>query len=335
MGRTGGGTGQATNGSEDRDQACGHQQFGKEGGRDTVPTKAKARYGSWLSGLAGKGWVLNTHSGNKTGNGTGNGTGNKPAKAAPKGKGRAARLVAPAVRIDPRLKPSILARLRRMFSRRNLMVAVIVAGAIPATLGLTYRVEFVHPVSTPMLARWLMLQGADRRWVDIEDVAPVLVHSVIMSEDGQFCRHRGVDWAELNAVITDALEGEKTRGASTITMQTAKNLFLWNGRSYFRKILEIPLAIYLDVVLPKKRIMEIYLNIAEWDEGVFGIEAAAQRYFGRPASKLSARQAALLTVTLPNPAGRNPARPSGGLNRLATLIERRAAKSGGYVGCVR
>ena len=89
------------------------------------------------------------------------------------------------------------------------------------------------------------------------------------------------------------------------------------------------------MVLPKKRIMEIYLNVAEWDVGVFGIEAASQHYFGRPASKLSRRQAALLTVTLPNPAARNPARPSGGLNRLAGRIERRAAKAGGYVGCVK
>jgi monofunctional biosynthetic peptidoglycan transglycosylase len=156
-----------------------------------------------------------------------------------------------------------------------------------------------------------------------------------MSEDGQFCRHRGVDWVELNAVISDALDGEKPRGASTIPMQTAKNLFLWSGRSYFRKGIEIPLAIYLDAVLSKKRIMEIYLNIAEWDKGVFGIEAAAKHYFGRSASQLSARQAALLTVTLPNPADRNPARPSAGLNRLARLIERRAAKAGGYVGCVK
>lgn len=222
-----------------------------------------------------------------------------------------------------------------MFSLRNLAIIVIVAGLVPALLGLLYKAAFVHPVSTPMLARWLTLQGVDRRWTAIEDISPVLVHSVIMSEDGQFCRHRGVDWAELNAVISDALEGEKARGASTIPMQTAKNLFLWNGRSYFRKVLEIPLAIYLDGVMSKKRIMEIYLNIAEWDEGVFGVEAAAQRYFGRSADQLSARQAALLTVTLPNPALRNPARPSAGLNRLASLIERRAAKAGGYVGCVK
>jgi monofunctional biosynthetic peptidoglycan transglycosylase len=228
-----------------------------------------------------------------------------------------------------------MARLRRVLSLRNLAIVVIAAGLVPASLGLMYRAEFIHPVSTPMLARWLTGRSVDRRWVEIDDISPVLVHSVIMSEDGQFCRHRGVDWVELNAVISDALDGEKPRGASTIPMQTAKNLFLWSGRSYFRKGIEIPLAIYLDAVLSKKRIMEIYLNIAEWDKGVFGIEAAAKHYFGRSASQLSARQAALLTVTLPNPADRNPARPSAGLNRLARLIERRAAKAGGYVGCVK
>lgn len=221
-----------------------------------------------------------------------------------------------------------------MLSLRGLMLAVAILAAIPAGLTLLYRLEFVHPVSTPMLSRWLTLRGVDRQWVEIDEVAPVLVHSVIMSEDGQFCAHYGVDWVELNAVISDALEGEKPRGASTIPMQTVKNLFLWSERSFVRKLAEIPLAIYLDLVLPKKRIMEIYLNIAEWDDGVFGIEAAAQHYFSRPAARLTARQAALLTVTLPNPSGRNPAKPSGGLTRLAQIIERRAARAGGYVGCV-
>ncbi len=212
---------------------------------------------------------------------------------------------------------------------------LILLAMIPAALGLFYRVAAVHPVSTLMMARWVSGQKVDRRWVDIEDVAPIMVYSVIMSEDGQFCSHHGVDWNELNAVIDDALDGEATRGASTIPMQTAKNLFLWNGRSFVRKAMEIPLAVYLDGVLSKRRIMEIYLNIAEWDDGVFGVEAAAQTYFGKSASQLTRRQAALLTVTLPAPKVRNPGRPARGLQRLAGLIEKRAAKSGGYVGCVK
>ena len=212
---------------------------------------------------------------------------------------------------------------------------LILIAMIPAALGLLYRVEPIHPVSTLMLARWASGQKVDRRWVEIEDVAPIMVYSAIMSEDGQFCSHRGVDWAELNAVIDDALDGSATRGASTIPMQTAKNLFLWNGRSFLRKAMEIPLAFYLDGVLSKRRIMEIYLNIAEWDDGVFGVEAAARTYFGKSAADLTPRQAALLAVTLPAPKARDPGRPAPGLQRLARLIEKRAAKSGGYVGCVR
>ena len=155
-----------------------------------------------------------------------------------------------------------------------------------------------------------------------------------MSEDGQFCSHQGIDWGELNAVIEEAMAGETTRGASTIPMQTVKNLFLWQGRSFLRKALEAPLAVYFDAVVPKKRIMEIYLNIVEWGPGIYGIEAAAEHHFGRSARDLGRRQAALLAVTLPNPLERNPAKPGPGLKRLASVIERRAARSGDYVRCV-
>lgn len=218
---------------------------------------------------------------------------------------------------------------------RWLLLSVLVVMLVPVLLGLLYSVEGVRPVSTLMLGRWLTGNSVDRQWVEIEDVAPVLLQSVIMSEDGQFCAHRGVDLAELNAVIDDALEGEKVRGASTITMQTAKNLFLFNDRSFFRKAAEIPLAIYLDGILSKRRIMEIYINIAEWDAGVFGIEAASRHHFGKSAASLSPRQAALLTVTLPAPSARNPAKPGPGLQRLAALIQKRAQQSGGYTDCVR
>jgi monofunctional biosynthetic peptidoglycan transglycosylase len=211
---------------------------------------------------------------------------------------------------------------------------LFVLGMVPVVLTLLYFPSFVHPLSTLMLKDLATLQGYDRRWVSIDDVAPVLAHSVIMSEDGQFCRHHGVDLGELRVVIDDALAGEPTRGASTITMQTVKNLYLWHGRSIVRKVLEVPYAIYFDLVLPKKRIMEIYLNIAEWAPGVYGIEAGAQHHFGVPAKQLSARQAALLAVTLPNPATRNPAKPSASLRRLANTIQRRAAQAGDYVQCV-
>ena len=158
-------------------------------------------------------------------------------------------------------------------------------------------------------------------------VAPVLVYSVMVSEDARFCIHHGVDWGQLNSVIDDAMEGETTRGASTIPMQTVKNLFLWQSRSYIRKAIEIPLAYVADFVLGRRRLMEIYLNIAQWGPDFYGVEAAAQRNFHRPASKLTDWQAALLAVTLPNPDMRDPARPDSGLVRLARLIRNRARRS--------
>jgi len=222
----------------------------------------------------------------------------------------------------------------RVWLRRAVKLVIVLA-LLPVVLTILYIPSVVHPVSTLMLGDIAMLRGYDRQWVSIDDVAPVLKHSVIMSEDGQFCRHLGVDLGELRVVIDDALAGEATRGASTITMQTVKNLYLWpRPFGTLRKAIELPYAVYFDLVLSKKRIMEIYLNIAEWAPGVYGIEAGAQHHFGIAAAKLSARQAALMAVTLPNPADRNPAKPSAGLRRLAATIQRRAAQAGDYVGCV-
>jgi monofunctional biosynthetic peptidoglycan transglycosylase len=117
-------------------------------------------------------------------------------------------------------------------------------------------------------------------------------------------------------------------------MQTSKNLFLWNGRSFVRKAMELPLAVTSDFIWSKRRLLEIYLNIAEWGPGIYGIEAAARHHFKVPASKLSRHQAALLAVSLPNPIDRNAGKPGRGLRRLAAVIERRAQNSGEYIRCV-
>ena len=218
---------------------------------------------------------------------------------------------------------------------RRLFLAIVVLVLAPLLLTLLYLPPAIHPVSTLMIKDLATLDGYDRRWVPIEEVAPVLAQSILMSEDGQFCAHRGIDWREMSAVIDDVFKGEATRGASTITMQTAKNLFLWHRPlAGLRKLIELPLAVYMDLVLPKRRIMEIYLNIAELGPHVYGVEAAAQHHFGKSAGQLSRREAALLAVTLPNPALRDPARPSRGMNRLANRVERLARASGGYVGCL-
>ena len=232
-----------------------------------------------------------------------------------------------------RAKGGTRAGLGRWF--RRAFLTVVALAAIPVVLTIVYAPSFVHPVSTLMLKDLATFSGYDRRWVSMDDVAPVLARSVIMSEDGQFCFHRGVDLGELKGVVDDALAGEATRGASTITMQTVKNLYLWQRPlGTVRKVIELPLAVYFDAVLSKRRIMEIYLIVAECGPGVYGIEAAARHHFGVPAKSLTRRQAALLAVTLPNPYARDPARPGPGLKRLASLIERRTAKSGGYVECL-
>lgn len=223
--------------------------------------------------------------------------------------------------------------MRRWMSR--IFWVLVVLCATPLVLTIVYAPSSVHPVSTLMLKDLATFDGYDRRWVRLEDMGTLVVDSVVMSEDGQFCRHDGIDWGEFRVVLQDALAGEATRGASTIPMQTVKNLFLWGSRSHIRKAIELPLALYFDAVLPKARIMEIYLNIVEWGPNIYGVEAAAQHHFGKPARELTRRQAALLAVTLPNPLERNPAKPGPGLSRIAAKIERRARGAGDYVKCLR
>jgi monofunctional biosynthetic peptidoglycan transglycosylase len=218
---------------------------------------------------------------------------------------------------------------------RYLILAGIVLIMVPILLLTLYRLPFVHPVSTLMVKDLVTFSGYDRRWVSLDQISPTLINSVMMSEDARFCFHNGVDWEALNSVVSDTIDGEQTRGASTIPMQTAKNLFLWTSRSFIRKGLEVPLAVLTDLILPKRRLMEVYLNIAEWGPGIYGIEAAAQHHFKVSASKLQPRQAAYLAVTLPNPIVRNPAKPGRGLQTLARVNERRARGAGAYVGCVK
>ena len=217
---------------------------------------------------------------------------------------------------------------------RWLIVAVAVLLLLPYLLTPLYRV--IDPVSTLMLARWTLGKRVERTFVPLERIAPVLPRSVVASEDGRFCSHRGVDWVELQAALDDAEDITEARGGSTITQQTAKNLFLWNGRSFIRKGLEFPLALWIDLVVPKRRIMEIYLNIAEWGpNGEFGVEAGARHAFGKPASQLSAGEAALLTAVLPNPKRRSAKAPRPGVRHIAGIVQARAARSAAIGACLR
>ncbi len=215
----------------------------------------------------------------------------------------------------------------RPFWRRTLkLVAVILAGLLLLPYLLTPLYLFGEPVSTLMLTRWAAGARVERPWVPLEAMAKSLPVLVIAAEDARFCRHRGIDLVEIREAIGDADSLSDLRGASTLSQQTAKNLFLWPGRNLLRKFLETPLALWLDLVLGKRRLLEIYLNIAEWGpNGEFGAEAAARRAFGKSARDLRPHEAALLAAALPNPTKRNPGRPGPGLRRLARIYERRAA----------
>lgn len=221
-------------------------------------------------------------------------------------------------------------RISKVIRRLALLTAML--SVLPVLLCLVYWV--FPPVTSLMLSDLSTLRPYDRRWVSIRDIAPVMVRSVVVSEDGRYCQHHGVDWEALQEVLDHAGRNGPSRGASTITMQTVKNVFLWPGRTALRKGLEIVLAELVSTFWTKRRTMEIYLNVAEWGDGIYGIEAASQTYFHVPAARLTAQQAALLTAALPNPFLRNPAKPGRGHRRIASIIQNRQAGADAFVSCV-
>jgi monofunctional glycosyltransferase len=214
------------------------------------------------------------------------------------------------------------------------VLALALLVLLPYLLAPLYR--FVNPVSTLMLWRWVTGARVERTFVPIEHMAPALPITVIAAEDGRFCSHRGIDWRELNERLDNIDDIGKAKGVSTITQQTAKNLFLWPGRSFVRKGLEFPLALWIDLVLPKRRVLEIYLNIAEWGpNGQFGAEAGSRYAFNRSARALSAREAALLAAILPNPRRRSAKQPGPAVRRLAAIYEVRGAAQAALAACAK
>ncbi|WP_409563311.1 monofunctional biosynthetic peptidoglycan transglycosylase [Hyphomicrobium sp. MC8b] len=219
--------------------------------------------------------------------------------------------------------------------KRGLKLLVWIAiGWLALVLALIVAYRFVNPpASMLMLQHWLTGQPVVQEWVPFGQISPNIVRAVILSEDARFCQHPGVDLEAIEEAIENT-DG-RARGGSTISMQVVKNLFLWPSKSYVRKAIELPLTYLTEVIWSKRRIMEIYLNIAQWGPGIFGIGAAAEHHFDKPARSLSVRDAARLAVSLPNPLERNAGRPGPGLQRLANAIQvrMRLAPSGQFA-CV-
>jgi monofunctional biosynthetic peptidoglycan transglycosylase len=199
----------------------------------------------------------------------------------------------------------------------------VVAALIVLPYLITPFYAFGKPVSTIMIGRWLTGERVERTYVPISRISSNLVRSVIAAEDGRFCSHYGVDLAEIRDAIEDADSLDEMRGGSTITQQVAKNLFLSGSRTYLRKGQELILAYMIEWVMPKRRILEIYLNIAEWGVGVFGAQAAAEHYYGTSAARLSTSQAARLAAMLPNPRYYDKRGVTGYLARRAGILQRR------------
>ena len=178
------------------------------------------------------------------------------------------------------------------------------------------------PPTTPyILSEGVRLGGIRRDWVSADTIAPQALQAIVAAEDANFCLHWGFDMEQLRAAIAEGAD----RGASTLTQQTVKNVWLWQGRSWPRKALEALMTPVVEALWTKRRIVEVYINVAEFDEGVFGIEAAAQHHFGVRAADLTLRQASLLAAVLPNPKQRQAVNPSSFVDRRARAIADGAA----------
>jgi len=213
-----------------------------------------------------------------------------------------------------------------------LVLAFIAATWLPVVI-----LRFVPPVTSAyMLERklsqaWRGTRGftVHYHWMPWTKIAPVAPLAMVAGEDQTFPFNHGFDIASIKSAIDVAEAGGRLRGASTITQQTARNLFLWNGGGFFRKGLEAYFTVLIDITWPKRRVLEVYANIAELGDGIYGVEAAAQAYFREPASRLTSHQAALLAAVLPNPRGWHADRPSPYVRRRAAWIEQQMRQLGG------
>lgn len=236
-------------------------------------------------------------------------------------KGRRGRLPS-----DRTIVGVILRRTVRILLR---LAATFIVGSV--ALVILYR--FIDPPVTPlMLIRPLeglgegRFIGVSKEWISYDDIDPVLLKSVVAAEDARFFSHGGIDWDAVESAreYNQKHAGKKVRGASTITMQCARNVFLWQGRNYMRKVLEAYFTYLIEFLWGKERILEVYVNVIEWGDGIYGVDQAARAYFDTSATKLTERQATLLAAVLPNPRRWSPAEPTDYIGKRATSIAKGA-----------
>lgn len=192
---------------------------------------------------------------------------------------------------------------KRIDSKRWLWLTVKFLAGLFVTVHVYALILFFAPVpgTANMAIRAIEGEQIQRTWMPLERISPHLVRAVIAAEDAGFCEHHGVSLNAINQALEERRKTGRARGASTITQQTAKNVFLWNGGGIVRKAPEAWMAVFIDSFWGKKRVMEVYLNVAEWGDGIFGAEAAARARFGKSAAELTEREAALLAAVLPSP----------------------------------
>ncbi|WP_395794457.1 monofunctional biosynthetic peptidoglycan transglycosylase [Aquimonas sp.] len=232
---------------------------------------------------------------------------------------------------DARKRPQ--ARPRRRWLRR---LAWLLCAALLVPVLLVLALRFVDPPSSAFMLGWRLHSGqaAEYRWRDLDAIAPALAIAIVAAEDQRFPTHRGFDVDAIRDALEESREGGRSRGASTLSQQVAKNLFLWETSSWPRKGLEAGFTVLIETLWPKRRILEMHLNLAEFGPGVYGAEAAAQRFFGKPASQLSAAEAARLAVVLPSPKRMDVAAPGSYQRQRAAWVQRQAQQLGGpaYLG---
>ncbi|MFS9436087.1 monofunctional biosynthetic peptidoglycan transglycosylase [Citrobacter sp. C348] len=229
------------------------------------------------------------------------------------------------------MKKGVTASLRRLFLRAVIVLAVFWGGGL--ALFSVLPVPFSAVMAERQISAWLhgdFGYVAHSDWVSMDEISPWMGLAVIAAEDQKFPQHWGFDVSAIEKALAHNERNEsRIRGASTLSQQTAKNLFLWDGRSWVRKGLEAGLTLGMETVWSKKRILTVYLNIAEFGDGIFGVEAAAQRYFHKPASRLSQSEAALLAAVLPNPLRFKANAPSGYVRSRQAWIMRQMRQLGG------